>query len=137
MANARSPDKIDILVGTRLLMRRDELRISQEQLGDAVGVTFQQIQKYEGATNRISASRLFRIARFLDVPLDYFFTPIDASGDIPDDSVSLPDSYGFIRHRHGPRLIRAFERLPDNQVGAVLSLVEALGEHKGSGAFNA
>lgn len=68
-----SPDPIDIHVGLRVRERRKMLSMSQSSLGDIVGVTFQQIQKYERGTNRIGSSRLFRMANALEVPVSYFF----------------------------------------------------------------
>ncbi|WP_262696013.1 helix-turn-helix domain-containing protein [Kordiimonas aquimaris] len=68
-----SPDPIDIHVGLRVRERRKMLSMSQSSLGDIVGVTFQQIQKYERGTNRIGSSRLLRVANALDVPVSYFF----------------------------------------------------------------
>ena len=67
------PDPIDVYVGKRVRLRRMMLGISQEKLGDAIGVAFQQLQKYEKGHNRISASRLLGIARELNVPIDFFF----------------------------------------------------------------
>ena len=69
----RSADEVDAHVGRRLRRRRTSLGISQEQLGSALGLTFQQIQKYEKGQNRIGAGRLYRIAGILSVPVQYFF----------------------------------------------------------------
>lgn len=68
-----APDPIDVNVGIRLRLRRTLLGLTQQQLGDAIGVTFQQVQKYERGTNRISASRLFDMACVLSVPVSFFF----------------------------------------------------------------
>jgi transcriptional regulator with XRE-family HTH domain len=65
---------MDALVGARLRSRRKQLRISQERLGKEIGVSFQQVQKYENGTNRIGAGRLAEISKVLDVPVAYFFT---------------------------------------------------------------
>lgn len=67
------PDPIDVAVGRRVQMRRIELGLNQEQLGLSLGISFQQLQKYESGRNRISASRLYSIAKELDVSIDYFF----------------------------------------------------------------
>ena len=75
-ARAGSPDPIDIHVGRRVKLRRTLLRISQEQLAGDIGVTFQQVQKYESGHNRVSASRLYDISRVLDCPIAYFFEDI-------------------------------------------------------------
>ena len=72
-ANKEGPDPIDLYVGGRVRARRTGLRISQTKLGEALGVTFQQIQKYENGGNRIGASNLFRIAKALDVDVGYFY----------------------------------------------------------------
>src|SRR5215472_8542656 len=69
----RSPNPVDLHVGGRVRMRRKMLGISQERLADALGLTFQQVQKYERGANRISASKLYEIARFLSAPIAYFF----------------------------------------------------------------
>jgi transcriptional regulator with XRE-family HTH domain len=72
------PDPIDIHVGKRVKLRRTLLHISQEQLASDIGVTFQQVQKYESGHNRVSASRLFDISRVLNCPISYFFEDITA-----------------------------------------------------------
>jgi transcriptional regulator with XRE-family HTH domain len=74
-------DNIDKLVSRRLKMRRVMLGMSQQDIGKAVDVSIQQMQKYEKATNRISSGKLFTIAKFLKVPITYFFEPIDADED--------------------------------------------------------
>jgi transcriptional regulator with XRE-family HTH domain len=71
------PHVIDVHVGSRVRLRRNMLGLSQEKLGEALGLTFQQIQKYERGTNRIGASRLMEIARFLDVPIAFFYDDTD------------------------------------------------------------
>ncbi|MCB1490706.1 MAG: helix-turn-helix transcriptional regulator, partial [Rhodobiaceae bacterium] len=75
----KRPNPIDIHVGSRVRLRRLLLGMSQERLGEQLGLTFQQVQKYEKGTNRIGASRLEAIARFLDVQVSYFFK--DAPGE--------------------------------------------------------
>jgi transcriptional regulator with XRE-family HTH domain len=69
----REPQAVDRHVGTRLREKRHELGMTQETLGNALGVTFQQVQKYERGTNRVSAGRLFSLANLLDVEVSYFF----------------------------------------------------------------
>ena len=71
--NKRSPTEIDIHVGKRLRRRRELLGLSQTEIGKRIDLTFQQIQKYENATNRISAGKLFKFGQILDVPICYFF----------------------------------------------------------------
>src|SRR6186997_3002294 len=72
-----TPNPIDVLVGTRLRLRRNMLGLSQEKLGEAIGLTFQQVQKYERGANRIGASRLHELSRVLDVPVSFFFDDMD------------------------------------------------------------
>src|SRR3954462_12063224 len=71
------PNPIDIRVGARLRLRRNMLGLSQEKLGEAIGLTFQQVQKYERGANRIGASRLHELSRVLDVPVSFFFDDTD------------------------------------------------------------
>ena len=78
----KGPHPIDIHVGSRVYLRRNLLGLTQETLAKAVGVTYQQLQKYERAVNRISASRLFNLSRALDVPVSFFFE------DMPSDAAS-------------------------------------------------
>ena len=68
-----NPNPVDVHVGARVRLRRTLLGMSQEKLGDAIGLTFQQVQKYERGANRIGASRLFHLSRVLDVPVSFFF----------------------------------------------------------------
>ncbi len=73
------PDAIDEHVGSRIRTRRIGLRMSQAELGRSLGVTFQQVQKYENGSNRVGASTLFRVATALGMPLDYFFESLPAA----------------------------------------------------------
>ncbi|HYC03454.1 MAG TPA: helix-turn-helix transcriptional regulator [Azospirillaceae bacterium] len=78
------PNPIDVHVGSRVRLRRTLLGMSQEKLGEAIGLTFQQVQKYERGANRIGASRLFDLSRVLDVPVSFFFD------DMPDEADAAP-----------------------------------------------
>ena len=71
------PNPIDVQVGSRVRLRRSMLGLSQERLGEAIGLTFQQVQKYERGANRIGASRLHELSRVLDVPVSFFFDDLD------------------------------------------------------------
>src|SRR3546814_3329079 len=75
-----SPDPVDVHVGGRVRLRRTLLGMSQEKLGSALGLTFQQIQKYERGTNRIGSSRLHQLSRVLDVPVSFFFDDMPGAG---------------------------------------------------------
>ena len=85
MASKGFPNPIDVHVGSRIRLRRTLLGISQERLAEAIGLTFQQVQKYEKGVNRVSSSRLFDMARILEVPLPFFFEemPSDVSAQTP------------------------------------------------------
>ena len=78
--DTRRPNPVDAHVGRRLRVRRVLCGMSQTALADQLGITFQQLQKYESAANRISASRLWEISKILDVPIEWFFTDIDVEG---------------------------------------------------------
>lgn len=87
-----TPDEIDVHVGSRLRVRRTLLGISQDKLAGAIGITFQQIQKYERGLNRISAGRLYQFSRILDIPVSYFYENLSvpsfgASDNSQDDFV--------------------------------------------------
>lgn len=103
MLGPRTSNAVDRHVGSRLRLRRKELKISQTVLGDRLGITFQQIQKYELGSNRIGASRLWNTAQALGVPVGYFFTGLEGSGKAFDDRetnavtklIRSPDGYNF------------------------------------------
>jgi transcriptional regulator with XRE-family HTH domain len=121
----KSPNPIDRHVGSRVRMRRVMLGMSQEKLGDALGLTFQQIQKYEKGINRIGASRLQQISRTLDVPPAYFFegapsfepvaTPEPTSTGVAEDPAA---SYvaDFLATAEGLHLNMAFARIHDPKI---------------------
>ncbi|MDX1736823.1 MAG: helix-turn-helix transcriptional regulator [Alphaproteobacteria bacterium] len=81
------PNPVDIHVGSRIRLRRTLLGLSQERLGDSIGLTFQQVQKYERGTNRVGASRLYDLSRVLDVPLQFFFD--DMPGNVMEQAPRL------------------------------------------------
>ncbi len=89
-----SPDQVDIHVGQRLRVRRTLLGMSQEKLAEAVGITFQQIQKYERGTNRVSAGRLFQFSRILDTPVSYFYDQFVGESTLPQ-GLSDNEQEGF------------------------------------------
>ncbi len=117
----RNPNPIDVHVGNRVRMRRMLIGMSQEKLGEKLGLTFQQVQKYEKGSNRVSASRLHHMAQILNVPVQYFFD------DLPDN-VSRTESEGFaeggepgaimsfLSTSEGVQLTRAFSDIPDSDV---------------------
>ena len=110
----KAPSPIDKHVGSRVRMRRIMLAMSQEKLGAALGLTFQQVQKYEKGTNRIGASRLQQISQILQVPVVFFFedlpnalAPYDSSGS----ALSVAQIDDFVSDSDGLRLIGAFMRI--------------------------
>lgn len=127
--NPRGPNPIDIHVGARIRLRRQLLKMSQERLGDDLGVTFQQVQKYERGANRVGASRLYRLSRVLEVPVQFFFEGLGeksaASGMAEDDQTPLV--YDFIQSADGVSLAESFSRIKDAKVRRrVLELVRTL-----------
>jgi transcriptional regulator with XRE-family HTH domain len=105
------PNPIDVHVGNRIRMRRLLLGMNQETLANALGLTFQQVQKYEGGANRVSASRLSAMAEILGVPISYFF------GDLrPDDAEISPEDKRWREYLQRPEtidLIRFYYAIPD------------------------
>lgn len=83
LSNAKRPSLRDRYIGTRLQLVRAGKGVSQQQLAEALEISFQQVQKYETGTNRIAATRLYEIARYLDVPITFFFENIEQVPDIP------------------------------------------------------
>jgi transcriptional regulator with XRE-family HTH domain len=114
---AKASNVVDVYVGARLRMRRTMLGMSQSKLGELLGVTFQQIQKYEKGSNRISASRLQHTARVLEVSPGYFFDGAPAQAE-PGFAETSPQSYvvDFLASTEGLQLNRAFLRVRDPKV---------------------
>jgi len=113
---ARAPTSIDQHVGARLRLRRAQLDMSQSELGELLGVTFQQIQKYERGTNRIGASRLFHVAQALQVGIPYFYEGLNEDGSHALASDASDELYDFIASPDGLSLAKAFQRVPDQSV---------------------
>ncbi|SDG23307.1 Transcriptional regulator, contains XRE-family HTH domain [Limimonas halophila] len=118
-----APNPVDVHVGGRVRLRRTLLGMSQEKLGEAIGLTFQQVQKYERGANRIGASRLFDLARVLDVPVGFFFEemPTDTQHGSPAQLSGLQEEgevYDFdpLAKRETLELVRAYYRVQDPQV---------------------
>src|SRR6202140_5760730 len=105
LARKKRPNPTDTHVGNRVRMRRLMLDMSQTKLGDALGLTFQQVQKYEKGTNRIGAGRLQRIADILGIPVADFFTSYKKGGVAPAEFFKLLDTAAALR------LLRAYSRI--------------------------
>jgi transcriptional regulator with XRE-family HTH domain len=137
MASKKSPNPIDIHVGGRVRLRRMMLGMSQEKLGEALGITFQQIQKYEKGTNRVGASRLQHIATVLKVPVSFFFedapgTPDEAAGFAENNSHSYV--VDFLSSTEGLSLNKSFVRIKDARVRRrIVDLVQTLAAEEGEG----
>lgn len=108
---AGNPNPVDIHVGARVRLRRTLLGMSQERLGEALGLTFQQVQKYERGANRIGASRLFDLARALQVPVGFFFD--DLPDAVADGEAPVAANHGEdpMQRRETIELVRAFYRI--------------------------
>ena len=117
----KQPDALDIKVGSKVRALRLERQMSQEKLGDALGLTFQQVQKYEKGTNRISAGRLQRIAAILEVPVSVFFADANPPAGGAESLFDLVDTGSALR------LLRAYSRIPSPALKrALTTLAEEL-----------
>jgi transcriptional regulator with XRE-family HTH domain len=133
MANVdseKTPNPVDLYVGGRIRMRRRGLGISQERLAEDLGLTFQQVQKYERGANRVSASKLYEIARSLKAPVEYFFeglndpTSASAYDAAPDASV-----HEFLMTNEGLELAAVFPKIRKSRLRRrILDMVRTLAE---------
>ncbi len=120
------PSPVDVHVGARIRLRRTLLGMSQERLGDALGLTFQQVQKYERGVNRVGASRLFDLSRILDVPINFFYDNMteatSAGGAAPRPVTGFAEQQeGFgtddtLSKRETLELVRAYYRIMDPNI---------------------
>jgi transcriptional regulator with XRE-family HTH domain len=129
--NKKKPNPIDVHVGSRIRLRRNMTGMSQEKLGEHLGITFQQIQKYEKGTNRVGASRLQAIASILEVPIAYFFD--GAPGETPAEGFAEENQTAyvvdFLSSTEGLLLNRAFARIGDPKVRRrIIELVRTLAD---------
>ena len=130
MIAKKAPNPIDKHVGSRVRMRRMMLSMSQEKLGDALGLTFQQVQKYEKGANRISASRLQEISHILEVPVPFFFegAPQSFGGSRKSgDGPSLAYITDFLGNADGHALVKAFMKIKNATLRrSIVRMVEAI-----------
>lgn len=140
---------IDAHVGKRIRLRRTLLGLSQEKLGEALGITFQQVQKYERGANRVGASRLYHIARALDVPISFFFDDMHTTEAVPNkhahfsqtrksfnapsdksfSTVSTADMQSMLNKQETLELIRAYYSISDSQMRRkILELMQSMGK---------
>ena len=125
----KTPHPIDVHVGNRIRLRRKLINMTQEQLASSLGITFQQVQKYERGSNRVSASRLFQIGEILDVTVTFFFDDWD------DQPVGKEAGTSLFRDEKSVSLVSHFDRITDEKVrdqlvGLVRSLSEEAGDTK-------
>ena len=127
-----SPDPVDIHVGARVRLRRTLLGMSQEKLGKALGLTFQQVQKYERGANRIGSSRLFQLSRILDVPVSFFFDEMTTDTTKKADGMAEGNKQVFeidkLSRRETLELVRAYYKITDPTVRKkIFEMVKAVG----------
>jgi|SRR5579871_2662210 len=128
----KTPNPTDKHVGSRVRMRRMMLSMSQEKLGGALGLTFQQVQKYEKGTNRIGASRLQQISHVLQVPVAFFFEGAPAPQQQTDGAMTAPSATyvsEFLATSDGLALTKAFMRIKEPRLRRrIVDLVEEIAE---------
>ncbi|MEJ5020776.1 helix-turn-helix transcriptional regulator [Ochrobactrum vermis] len=127
--NKKKPNPIDVHVGSRIRLRRNMLGLSQEKLGESLGITFQQIQKYEKGTNRVGASRLQAISSILNVPVSFFFEDAPGSSAQAGFAEDNEATYvvDFLNSNEGVQLTRAFTKISDPKVRRkIIDLVKSL-----------
>ena len=131
----KQPSSVDAHVGSRVRLRRMLIGMSQEKLGEMLGLTFQQVQKYEKGANRIGASRLYDISSILGVPVSYFFDDLSVENGArrtngPSTGVDIeagPYMMEFLSSAEGFQLVRAFTKITDPRVRKrMLDLVKSL-----------
>jgi transcriptional regulator with XRE-family HTH domain len=128
----KQANPIDAQVGNRVRLRRMLIGMSQERLGELLGLTFQQVQKYEKGVNRIGAGRLFEVSRILGVPIDYFYEGVNGQavgGQTNGPGQATPPIMEFVSSGEGLQLSLAFMRIKDTRVRKrMLELVKSLAE---------
>ena len=134
--SVRAPNPVDVHVGTRVRLRRTLLGMTQTGLGQAIGLTFQQVQKYERGVNRIGSSRLYDLARVLDVPVNFFFDEMPkeiasksgAASSGPPEGAEMFDP-DIVSRRETLELVRSYYKIENPQVRKRLfEMVKALGK---------
>ena len=123
------PHPVDVHVGQRLRMRRTLLGMSQEKVAEALGLTFQQLQKYEKGANRVSASRLHELSQILDVPQSFFFEELPTNAKSRNRAISSASDEEFdpMNKRETLEFVRAYYRIKDPAVrGRIAALTRAM-----------
>jgi transcriptional regulator with XRE-family HTH domain len=124
---APGPNPIDRHVGLRIRMRRKELGISQERLAESIGLTFQQVQKYERAANRVSASKLWEMSRALSTNIGYFYEGLGEAIETPGSNLPRESMQNFLMTPEGIELAAVFPKITKGRVRRkILDLVRAM-----------
>lgn len=128
----KQANPIDVQVGNRVRIRRMLIGMSQERLGDLLGLTFQQVQKYEKGVNRIGAGRLYEVSRILNVPVDFFYEGVSSStASGSKEMEDAPPVIEFVSSGEGLQLSLAFMKIKDTKVRKrVLDLVKSLADEE-------
>jgi transcriptional regulator with XRE-family HTH domain len=127
VVNKRSGDPRDTEIGKRIRALRLERGLSQTELGNLLGVTFQQIQKYEKGANRVAAGRLQRVAEALEVPITFFYSGSPSDGKETSENDTVDVGLGFLETAGAVRLVRAFSRIQDPEMRrALVELTEKI-----------
>lgn len=124
---------IDTHVGKRLRLRRTMMGLSQEAVAKAVGITFQQVQKYEKGSNAMNANRLYEFAQFMHVPVAYFFDGLEQAGaaGFAEEGEQFDHNHKRVSDRESLEMMKAFKRIREQPVRKRLAdLVRAIAEHK-------
>ncbi|MGC2812303.1 MAG: helix-turn-helix transcriptional regulator [Bradyrhizobium sp.] len=133
--STKAPNPVDKYVGSRVRMRRIMLGMSQEKLGEALGLTFQQVQKYEKGTNRVGASRIQQISEILQVPVSFLFEggpSAAATSDGFGEGTSPAYVSDFLATSEGLALTRAFTRITDAKLRrSIVEMVEQIAAREG------
>ena len=128
-------NSVDVYVGTRLKIRRNEMGLSQNKIGEMTGVTFQQIQKYEKGTNRIGASRLYEFAKILKVPVSYFYDQYEAThegSNLTDIKEGFKDK-DAVSEKEIITLIKSFSAIKDPaHRKSIINLAKTLSKNENS-----
>lgn len=122
---------VDVQVGNRIRLRRMLIGMSQERLGELLGLTFQQVQKYEKGVNRVGAGRLFHVGQILGVPISYFYEGVSEDAPHSKHGASSPPVMEFVSSNEGLQLALAFMRITDPKVRKrVIDLVKSLADEE-------
>ncbi len=125
--DSEGPNPVDIHVGQRIRMRRLMVGVTQTQLADELGLTFQQVQKYEKGTNRVSASKLYAICKVLTVPPEYFFEGLPKIGESSRKQQKVADEAHILSTADGIELMRCFKKIDQKPIRRhIVGLVKSL-----------